>query len=172
MNNYLQIVSKFISELTKLQISNAVDVLANKEYCASQCYLGNKLCEFRVAKITPKKQGGFVALWKKSILVDSFRTNIPYSSSDFNVCIIYIEDMVNSGFFIFTNLILLDQKILSSEANKGGKLGFRIYPSWVSLDSKIAQKTQYWQQKYFISFADSQEENIIKLKSILNQEIL
>lgn len=171
MKNELKVVSDFLLAATNLKIINIIDVGVNKKYHASQFYVSNLLFEFRVANITPKKQGGFVALWKKILGASGVKVNIPYALSDFNFCIIYIGDVINSGLFIFTNSVLQDQKILSSN-NRGGKLGFRIYPKWVNLKSEAAQNTQSWQQKYFINFADSQEENIVKLKSILNQEIL
>jgi|GEM_PF-4659681 len=38
---------------------------------------------------------------------------------------------------------------IMSHHGQGGKLAFRIYPSWVKLEAKAAIKTQQWQLQHF-----------------------
>jgi len=116
-----------------------------KEKSTDQHIINNKSVRFFAAKVTPKKIGCFVSIWK--------RENgecTPYSAADKIDCyVIYTEDKNSKGCFIFPEQILLENGILSSR-NKKGKLGFRLYPSWCKADNVTAKKTQEWQQEYFL----------------------
>ena len=39
---------------------------------------------------------------------------------------------------------------------KEGKRGFRVYPNWVKPENKQAEKTQNWQQDYFVEVNNQQ----------------
>ncbi|RTK94100.1 MAG: MepB protein [Neisseriaceae bacterium] len=156
----------FLNSIANIDSETVLQSNTNIDYFAHDFVFNNLLCEFRVAKITPKKFGGFVALWKKS----SLNKNLPYDSNDFNLNIIYIEEFENSGVFVFPSDIMRKHGLISSNS-VGGKLGFRVHPDWVSLESKIALKAQLWQSKYFINFNNDLAVSIAKLKSIVNQEI-
>ncbi|QOI35037.1 MepB family protein [Leptospira interrogans] len=114
---------------------------------------------FRVAKITPKKVGQFVTLWKRNIQ-DQIQ---PYDIQDgTDYFIIYIYDKNRTGQFIFTKDVLLQQGILNG--NGEGKLGFRVYPSWDVPYNQQAKKTQKWQLEYFLENLkkDSNQEDRVK----------
>lgn len=98
----------------------------------------------RTAKVTPKKIGQFVTLWKRNEL----GVTAAYEESDdfdFVVIICILND--KEGHFLFSKSDLKRHGIIS----KNGKRGFRVYPSWDSPLSKQAIQTQAWQQKYFFN---------------------
>lgn len=100
--------------------------LESKEYGASKFRVNNLSVVFRVAKITPKKSGQFVTLWKRS----SEGTIQPLDCSDpFDLVVISVSKGSNFGQFIFSKRVLSEKKILSNKEKKG-KLAFRVYPPW------------------------------------------
>ena len=100
---------------------------------------------FRSAKITPIKIGQFVIFWKRN---DDGAT-APYDEIDsFEGLVVYCCNQTKQGYFYFPKDVLLKHDIIS-QAGKGGKRGFRVYPSWDMVDNAQAQKTQAWQRKYF-----------------------
>ena len=70
------------------------------------------------------------------------------------------------GFFIFSQKILSENQILTTE--KGGKRGFRFYPDWDVPENKQAEKTKKWQSKYFIDLTNLKDVNSEKFTSIIN----
>lgn len=96
----------------------------------------------RTAKVTPKKSGQFVTLWKRD---KSGNTTAFEESDDFDFVIVicYLNDKV--GHFLFPKTTLMDHGIISGK----GKRGFRVYPKWDMAESKQANKTQVWQVNYF-----------------------
>ena len=101
---------------------------------------------FRIAKITPKKLGQFVTVWKRPTPNDPI---IPLDTSDdLDFVIVSAIDGANRGQFIFDQKILVNQGIMSHRG-KGGKLAFRVYPPWTKPEAKAAIKTQQWQLQYF-----------------------
>ncbi|MEQ9115516.1 MAG: MepB family protein [Rickettsiales bacterium] len=110
--------------------------------------VNNKSVRFFTAKVTPKKIGWFVSIWKR---VNGECT--PYSAVDkIDYYVIYTEDQSGQGCFIFPEQVLLENGILSSTSKKG-KLGCRLYPSWCKADNSTATKTQDWQKKYFFEIS-------------------
>lgn len=115
--------------------------------------------KFRKAKITPKKIGQFVTLWKRNS--ESNQTE-PFNIEDpFDFYIIACEKGKKSGFFFFPKNILSQKQILTT-AFKEGKRGFRIYPNWDFPENKQAIKTQDWQKDFFIDF--SEDDFLVKLR--------
>lgn len=100
---------------------------------------------FRLAKVTPKKVGQFVTLWKRNNdkITQPFDFTEPYTHY-----IIAIEEEQKRGYFLFSKQVLLEKGILSSTI-KEGKRGFRIYPPWSETSNAQAKKTQAWQINYF-----------------------
>ncbi len=100
---------------------------------------------FRVAKITPKKTGQFVTLWKRS----KDGPIVPYDVLDcidfFVISVRYFERL---GQFVFPKALLHTKNILS-RSGKGGKRALRVYPPWATPTSPQAYKTQAWQLPYF-----------------------
>jgi len=119
--------------------------------------------KFRSAKITPKKIGQFVTLWKR----DGNNTTVPYQDTDpFDYYFIFTEQDNHAGIFIFSKEILIQKNILST-TQKEGKRGFRIYPSWVETENEQAKKTQQWQMLHFIDFKNYSLETQQKYHAIL-----
>ena len=160
-----------ITELEQLQnsIFSKLNVVISHLKPDSECedYLGynfqiNHLnFKFRKAKITPKKIGQFVTLWKRN--PESKQTE-PFSSEDvFDFYIIACECDEKFGFFFFSKEILAQKHILTT-LSKEGKRGFRVYPNWDFPENKQAAKTQNWQREFFIDF--SEEDFLEKFKLI------
>lgn len=135
----------------------------NVDYCGVSIWFENFKMKFRMAKITPKKTGQFVTLWKKNFA----HKNEPYHlDDDFDYFIIATKEHQRFGFFFFPKQVLVKHSILSSD-NKVGKMGFRVYPVWDNPTNKQAARTQQWQGKYFVDFADTDQHYLDKFKSIL-----
>lgn len=136
-----------------------------KEYFGHSFQLNQFGIKFRKAKITPKKIGQFVTLWKRN--PESKQTE-PFTSKDpFDFYIIFCDNNDQSGFFFFSKEILIQENILTT-LSKDGKRGFRVYPPWDIPENIQAVKTQDWQKHFFIDFSN---ENLVEdLKSILNNK--
>lgn len=118
----------------------------NSEYEGVVFNLNNQSYRMRLAKLTPKKQGYFVAVWEK----DSAGKNQAYHYEQSpEKLIISIIDDAKCGQFIFPREVLLRQGILKNAKQKG-KMAFRVYPSWIEGLNETAKKTQTWQNEYFI----------------------
>lgn len=144
-------------------ISNLHPDLECEEYLGYNFQLNHYHIKFRKAKITPKKIGQFVTLWKRN---PASKQTEPFSNSDpFDFYIIYAELDNRSGFFFFPNTTLIQQHILTTPL-KEGKRGFRLYPDWDIPQNKQAEKTKRWQEKFFIDFSNTTHLN--EFKEILN----
>ncbi len=133
-----------------------------EDYLGCEFILNKTNIKFRKAKITPKKIGQFVTLWKRNL---QNKQTEPFTSEDpFDFYIIFTECNNQFGFFFFPNSILSQKNILTS-LSKEGKRGFRIYPDWDLPENKQAQKTQNWQKEFFINFSD--ENSLEKFEYIL-----
>ena len=145
----------------QLSISNLEKDLECDEYFGYNFESNQLSFKFRKAKITPKKVGQFVTLWKRNVI----KQTEPFSENDvFDYYIIATEEDSKLGFYIFPKAILIEKNILTS-AKKEGKRGFRVYPNWVKPENKQAEKTQNWQQNYFVEVIDNQID-LKQVKSI------
>ncbi|WP_288790724.1 MepB family protein [uncultured Elizabethkingia sp.] len=133
-----------------------------EEYFGYNFRLQQLNIKYRKAKVTPKKNGLFVTLWKRNIKgqTEPFNHNDP-----FNFYIIAAEHSERFGYFIFPKLLLTEKKILTSHSREG-KRGFRIYPAWDISLNKQAEKTQQWQSEYFIDMALPEDLITEKLTAI------
>lgn len=130
----------------RLQLKNISREPESEEYCAHTFDLGNRRAIFRKAKITPKKVGQFVTLWKRT----QNGITQPFAFSDtFDFVIVYVKFENRKGQFIFPKAVLLQHGIISGPS-KEGKRGFRIYPFWDNATNGQAMKTQQWQRNYFL----------------------
>jgi len=102
---------------------------------------------FRKAKVTPKKSGLFVTLWKRS----ASSVTEPFKISDeFDALLIFCSESSKQGFLNFHKNTLAHHKILSDTKNSSkGKRGFRVYPDWTIPTSDQARRTQQWQTECF-----------------------
>lgn len=129
----------------KLKISNLITNTESTEYEACSYKINNRVLISRKAKITPKKIGQFVTIWKR----DVNGITAPYTDTDsFDYFIISCHREEQSGVFIFPKTVLIEKGIISS-TKKEGKRGFRVYPSWDKPNNKTSIKTQEWQLNYF-----------------------
>ena len=134
----------------------------SREYEACRFKLDNRNVLFRVSKITPKKVGQFVVLWKR---IGSSPIQ-PYDALDnVDLVVINVFDGNNAGQFVFPKSVLIDKNIFSKNRS-GGKLGFRVYPSWVGNLNANAEKTQCWQLKHFVEFSNFELIDFDKIKRL------
>lgn len=128
-----------------LEPKNLMIEKESMEYGACRFELEGFKIAFRVAKITPTKNGQFVTLWKRK----KGGPIEPYHiEDDVDRYIIFVNFQNRSGQFIFPKTILHEKGILSGK--KEGKRGFRIYPPWDLSLNKQAKRTQSWQSDYFM----------------------
>lgn len=147
----LKLIEDLIFKTNNQKIKALTKDLECEEYFGFNFQIDKLNIKFRKAKITPKKVGLFVTLWKRNI---ENKTE-PFNENDnFDFYIITTKQQDNFGVFIFSKKILIEKQILSSQ-NKEGKRGFRVYPSWTKTENKQAEKTKNWQTKYFIELTKS-----------------
>lgn len=126
----------------------------SKCYQACRFELNGKKIVFRCAKITPKKTGQFVTIWKRIE-----RTPIqPLSHVDsIDFVVIHVQKKKKMGQFIFPFQVLSEKGIITTPS-KEGKKGIRVYPPWDNPTSHQAQKTQHWQQDHFFLMSEPPED--------------
>ncbi|WP_267402639.1 MULTISPECIES: MepB family protein [unclassified Chryseobacterium] len=162
----IQIVQDKAFKKLNLIISDITKDLECDEYFGYHFKLDQFNIKFRKAKVTPKKIGQFVTLWKRN--PETKETEPFQYNDDFDFYIIYTEHENHQGFFLFSKKALIQHQILTTES-KEGKRGFRVYPDWDIPVNKQAIKTQNWQQKSLINL--SENSYLEKLQNILNSEI-
>ncbi|WP_291066256.1 MULTISPECIES: MepB family protein [unclassified Empedobacter] len=162
MIEIIQQFEYFVLKAMNLSISTLEKDAECDEYVGYNFEVKELSFKFRKAKITPKKVGQFVTLWKRNAAkhTESFNEN-----DVFDYYIIATEEDSKLGFYIFPTSILIEKHILTS-IKKDGKRGFRVYPNWVKPENKQAQKTQNWQQDYFVE-VNNQQIDKKNVKSIL-----
>ncbi|RFS26495.1 hypothetical protein DVR12_01520 [Chitinophaga silvatica] len=165
MNEVLSRIDNSIFQVNNLKISNLIEDLECEEYFGFNFQLENLQIKFRKAKITPKKVGQFVTLWKRnaSKITEPFNVN-----DDFDFYIIAAALQNQFGFFLFPKQILSEKQILTTN-DKEGKRGFRVYTDWDIPENKQAEKTKEWQTNYFIDLSNPAAINFQKFKSIISR---
>ena len=132
----------------------------NSEYEGLLLIINKHVYRSRLAKLTPKKKGYFVAFWEK----DTKGINQAYSYENSpEKLIVSVIDNERRGQFIFPKKVLFKYGILKS-SNQKGKMALRVYPSWVTELNTYAAKTQTWQVEYFIDLSNDFE--VEKLKKL------
>lgn len=154
-----QLKEKFYDR-NNLEILNFNPNLGYKSSLASSFVINDFIIEHRVAKITPKKIGQFVSIWKR----DAYGKTAPFSINDsLDFLIISLKEKDKMGQFIFPRKILIEEGIIESK-DKKGKMGIRVYPPWVKPENNQAIKSQKWQILFFYDF--NNEKSIRDLKNI------
>ncbi len=147
----------------KSNFKNSSEDSEASDYFGYNFEINDLLFKYRKAKITPKKIGQFVTLWKRNTL----KQTEPFDESDpFDFYLIVTEEMEKYGFFLFPKNILVKRQILST-TEKEGKRGFRVYPAWTKAENKQAIKTQMWQTSYFFDFTENHPETKQRLIHLL-----
>lgn len=128
-----------------LKVTNLIVEKEGEAYGACSYELGTLKVKSRRSKITPKKCGQFVTVWKR----DKNGQSAPFEDSEnLDVLVIISCQDLLMGQFIFPKSILVEKGIITSNKNPG-KRGFRVYPPWTKPTNKAAQSTQNWQKDYF-----------------------
>lgn len=138
-----------------LKISELTSDAECEEYEGYNFRLENKNVKYRKAKITPKKIGQFVTLWKRNMAGQTEPFDV---EDDFDFYIIAVEKDERFGIFVFPKWVLGERQILST-STKEGKRGFRLYAEWDKPENKQAVKTKAWQCLYFIELGDDDKVN-------------
>jgi hypothetical protein len=151
-----------VYELCGLKVSNHLWDRESKEYEASTFQLNALNLVGRKAKITPKKIGLFVTLWKRNANGET----APYQGSDkVDLSVINIIQGSCMGQFVFPTNVLIEKGILSSY-KKQGKRGFRVYPPWSQPTNLTAKITQRWQLEYFLEIEQNLKTDLNKVRSL------
>lgn len=110
----------------------------NSDYESGTVAIGDQTWRIRTARITPKKPGAFVAVWRR----DEQGETRPFDSSE-NIggLLIFVREGQRFGVFRFSTDLLERMGVTRSERHLG-KRGFRVYPSWSFGLNSQAQKTQ------------------------------
>ena len=145
-----------------LKVSNLVLEKESKEYEASTYQLNALKIKARRSKITPKKIGQFVTLWKRNINGD---TTPLEDSDDIDFIVITSGEELHLGLFVFPKSILMAKGIVS-HCKKSGKRGFRVYPPWVRPTNQTAVKTQKWQLEYFLTIQQNLNTDLHKAAAL------
>lgn len=151
---------------SKLPFVKRTEDLEAQEYAGFLVEMGGKKMVCRTAKVTPKKVGLFVTLWQRN----KQGITEPYDADD-PIDLIFIEtiEQNNNGFFLFPKALLIQKQIFSSEG-KGGKRGFRIYPSWSNTGNPQAHQTKSWQAPYFFDLSTDNKLVIAGAEKLLRGE--
>ncbi|TJZ63324.1 hypothetical protein FAZ15_03330 [Sphingobacterium olei] len=163
MTDEIQILQQILFEplglnLNALEADQEVD-----EYSGFNFRLNALSVKYRMAKITPKKVGQFVTLWKRG----ADGQTQPFQLDDpFDCYIIAVRQDDQLGIFIFPKAVLAEKQILSS-AQKEGKRGFRLYPAWDTPTNRQALTSQKWQCEYFYDLTNSKEVSMEKISAHL-----
>ncbi len=172
--NPSHLFSELISALENLYKPAGITVTAQPlretesvEYEACRLSFDGKIVLFRKAKITPKKIGQFVTLWKRTTKKSEIA---PFDETDeIEWVIIRVSEKTHNGHFLFNQKILLEKDIFSANGT-GGKRALRVYPPWNPPTSAQALKTQKWQLQYFFSLNDNPLSIIKQIKKLLKTE--
>jgi hypothetical protein len=106
---------------------------------------------FRIAKITPRKTGQFVTLWKR-IASGPIQ---PFDASDpVDAVVVFCRDDRRAGQFVFPKSVLCQQGVFSTKG-QGGRRAIRVYPPWDNPTSPQAARSQAWQLAHFLEMPDT-----------------
>lgn len=151
LNNNIEfnILQLLLSQHFGAEISDLIVDNESMSYNACRFNINNLKFIYRSAKITPRKIGQFVTVWKRN----NTGITVPFSLNDhLDYYLISAQNDSELGYFIFPAAAMRTKNILADLNESGGKRGFRIYPPWDKPTSKQAVKTQKWQNNYFFDY--------------------
>ena len=164
LHSNLNNLKLLFSKTCEIEIKNYQREKEGTNYNAALFDLGLTKAIFREAKITPKKIGLFVTLWKRN----KNGVTTPFHEKDnIDIIIIEVKKLGRIGHFIFSKSILVEKAIISTTTTEG-KRGFRIYPPWEIPSNKQATKSQLWQSRYFFEYKRMSEENNTYLRELIH----
>lgn len=132
------------------------------EYGACRVELEGRVLLFRVARITPRKIGQFVTVWKR---VGKGPIQ-PYDESDpIDTLMVSCRSNWRLGLFVFPKAILCRMDVFSRKG-EGGKRAIRVYPPWDKPTSSQALRTQAWQLDYFLDATGNQPTDTARARML------
>lgn len=150
LHPHLLEAQKLLFEPSGWFIDEIVQEIESETYGAFQFEMNRKRILFRVAKVTPKKIGQFVTLWKRV-----GKAIVPYDILDpVDLFVISVRKNELFGQFVFPKAVLCEKGFVSREGRRG-KLAMRLYPPWDTPSSQQAKNTQVWQLAYFLEIDPS-----------------
>lgn len=163
LNDSLLEIQKKIFEALNLKYTPAKVELESAEYSACSFSIEGRIVKYRLAKITPTKNGQFVTIWKRS----PQGPILPYDRSDrVDFFLAAVKKNDQFGLFIFSKEILIKRGIFSVNC-KGGKRALRVYPPWDNTTSKQAKITQQWQLEFFVDMLINEPIDVERCKKLL-----
>lgn len=153
----LTLIADTLSAFDKVSIKKVHEESQNSEYEGVILAINGHSYRSRLAKLTPKKVGYFVAFWEKNATNQNQAFDMANSPDKL---IISIMDGDLKGQFVFPKSILVKQGILGNVHAKG-KMAMRVYPAWLDQLNPTASKTQKWQGEYFIDLSSEVDHNKI-----------
>lgn len=116
------------------------------EYESGIVAIGSERWRLRTARVTPKKPGAFVAVWRR----DELGETGPFASDDAtDGLMVFVREDDRFGMFRFVASQLESLGVTRSAAHPG-KRGFRVYPSWSVGLNRQALRTQAAQRSAFM----------------------
>ncbi|MDN3506679.1 MAG: MepB family protein [Simkaniaceae bacterium] len=159
----LYLAQRLAFEPCGFNTTNIMEERESSDYGALDFSLNGQRCKFRVGKITQKKIGFFLTIWKR--MRDG--PILPYDLADpVDLYIFSARSGEHFGLFVFPKSILAEKGVLSKEG-KGGKRAIRVYPPWVVTDSKQAKNTQVWQEIYFLKISEDKPINSSRVHRLI-----
>lgn len=117
----------------------------NGDYEAGLTTIGSESWRLRTARVTPKKPGAFVAMWRR----DERGETRPFDDDEAVAgLLLFVQDGEKFGVFRFT-ADHLESLGITSSSRRSGKRGFRAYPSWSTGLNPQATRTQRQQAEAF-----------------------
>ncbi|MET3568163.1 hypothetical protein ABIC47_003679 [Leifsonia sp. 563] len=134
----------------------------NGGYDAAVCDTPDGLVRFRVARVTPRKTGLFVAVWRRA----ADGGTEPFDTGDQRRLVIVAREESGFGAFVFPSEVLASRGVVAV-GGAGGKRGFRVYPPWSEATSPRAAATQSWQCSSFLPLTDDAPEALDAARRLL-----
>ena len=163
----LNFIKEFIYDKCSLYLTNLKLNLESAEYAAGTFELNGLKIINRIYKITPKKTGQFVAIWKRN---ENGITEPFDIVDDFDIIIITSKNNERIGQFIFPKLVLAVKGIITQN-KKDGKRRVRVYPTWDIVTNIQSEKTQNWQTKYFVEIKSDNTIDLNLIKKLFIQTL-
>lgn len=127
-----------------IKITDFIPEKESTDYFACDIKFEGNFAKFRVAKITSKKLGQFVTLWKRK----NNGQIQPFDVSDtIDFIVVAVQKDTNFGHFVFPKKVLCEKGIFTDK--KEGKRAIRVYTPWDIVENSQAKKTQKWMLNYF-----------------------
>ncbi|ADG76930.1 Metallopeptidase OS=Tsukamurella paurometabola (strain ATCC 8368 / DSM / CCUG 35730 / CIP 100753/ JCM 10117 / KCTC 9821 / NBRC 16120 / NCIMB 702349 / NCTC 13040) OX=521096 GN=Tpau_0282 PE=4 SV=1 [Tsukamurella paurometabola] len=117
----------------------------NSDYESGVAQIAGREWHVRTARNTPTKPGAFVAFWRRGMDGQT----LPFSVERLDAgLLVFVESEGRRGVFKFSASHLAELGIASA-SDRGGKRGFRVYPSWCEGLNPQARATQRAQAPAF-----------------------